>query len=72
MVSPAPRPAERWDYQSLTAFRGIAALLVVFYHFSGGFMPDLKPEAVTDFVDESYLWVDFFFLLSGFVLAHVY
>ncbi|MBT9382329.1 acyltransferase [Pseudooceanicola sp. CBS1P-1] len=65
-------PPQKWDYQSLTAFRGIAALLVVFYHFSGGFMPGLSPEHVTYFVDRSYLWVDFFFLLSGFVMAHVY
>ncbi|WP_158243088.1 acyltransferase family protein [Acidimangrovimonas sediminis] len=65
-------PPQKWDYQSLTAFRGIAALLVVFYHFSGGFTPGFDPGKFTDFVEESYLWVDFFFLLSGFVLAHVY
>lgn len=57
---------------SLTAFRGIAAITVVVYHFSGGFLPELRPGDYTAFFSRSYLWVDFFFLLSGFVLAHSY
>jgi peptidoglycan/LPS O-acetylase OafA/YrhL len=34
-------------------------------------MPVVDP-ALTGFVKQSWLWVDFFFVLSGFVLTHVY
>jgi peptidoglycan/LPS O-acetylase OafA/YrhL len=54
-------------FQVLDSWRGIAALCVVLFHF----------EAVNDihalpFVRHSFLFVDFFFLLSGFVIAHAY
>lgn len=52
--------------------RGLAALFVVIFHYSGGFLPSLVPSQYTTFVLKGYLWVDFFFLLSGFVMAHVY
>lgn len=64
--------ADGWDYRSLTAFRGVAALMVVCYHYTGGFVPDLDPRRVTELIFQGYLWVDFFFMLSGFVLAHAY
>ena len=59
---------------SLTALRGIAALMVVEHHFTKILLPDLgaaiRPH--TGILAGAYLWVDLFFLLSGFVLAHVY
>lgn len=58
--------------KSLTAFRGVAALLVVAFHYLGAFLPSLTPSGYTFFISKGYLWVDFFFLLSGFVLTHVY
>lgn len=57
---------------TLTAMRGVAAVLVVVFHYSGGFLPNLTPNDYTAFLSKSYLWVDFFFLLSGFVMAYVY
>lgn len=45
-------------FNCLDTFRGIAALMVVQFHFSG--------------FKGSYLAVDFFFVLSGFVIAHAY
>ncbi|WP_404422061.1 acyltransferase family protein [Thalassospira australica] len=57
---------------SLTGLRGIAALIVVIYHYTGGFLPNLDLTEYTLFVRKGYLWVDLFFLLSGFVIAHVY
>lgn len=52
--------------------RGVAALVVVFYHLKFG-APVLLPfEEATRLFARGYLWVDFFFVLSGFVLTYVY
>lgn len=51
---------------SLTIARGIAAWLVVFYHIRSG-MPWL-PDGLRALFAKGYLAVDFFFLLSGFVI----
>jgi peptidoglycan/LPS O-acetylase OafA/YrhL len=49
----------------LDALRGVAALAVVVYHLRAfNVTPDLAPSA--------HLAVDFFFVLSGFVVAHAY
>jgi peptidoglycan/LPS O-acetylase OafA/YrhL len=56
-------PAKR--YETLDALRGVAALSVVVYHLHAfNVTPDLLPSA--------QLAVDFFFVLSGFVVAHAY
>lgn len=55
---------------SVTALRGVAALWVVLFHFHYIIDP-LTPEA-TGLVGRGYLWVDFFFVLSGFIICHVY
>lgn len=55
---------------SHTALRGIAALLVVFYHLQFGENVRLGWESATPFFTKGYLWVDLFFLLSGFVIAY--
>lgn len=57
-------PARGWkggEIVSLTSLRGIAALGVAVAHF--GDDPLLLRQ---------YLWVDFFFILSGFILCHAY
>jgi len=51
---------------ALTSARGIAAWLVVFYHIRGT-MPWLPGDMLAIFA-KGYLAVDFFFLLSGFVI----
>ncbi|MAM74694.1 acyltransferase [uncultured Tistrella sp.] len=58
--------------QSLTPLRGIAALWVVVYHFSFQYLPNIRPEALTEAIGKGYLAVDLFFMLSGFVITHVY
>ena len=55
-----------------TSLRGIAALLVVFYHYRGGLPSDFNPDRFTEFFATSDSFVDFFFLLSGFVISYVY
>jgi peptidoglycan/LPS O-acetylase OafA/YrhL len=51
----------------LDSWRGICALLVATYHF-----PFVGQGFALPFVRHSYLFVDFFFVLSGFVLCHAY
>ena len=65
-------PAGRAELKALTSFRGFAALFVVIFHYSGDFLPNLDFAPHTAFVGKSYLWVDFFFLLSGFVISYAY
>ena len=58
-------------YALLDGLRGVAALLVVWYHVFEGFQfADNKP--VIDFINHGYLAVDFFFILSGFVVGYAY
>ncbi len=54
-------------FRVLDSWRGVAAVLVVLYH--GVFLGALNDNA---FVRSGYLFVDFFFVLSGFVIAHAY
>jgi peptidoglycan/LPS O-acetylase OafA/YrhL len=60
------------ELPGLTPLRGIAALWVVFYHFSAEYLPQLNTNEFSHIIPKGYLAVDLFFLLSGFVLAHVY
>jgi peptidoglycan/LPS O-acetylase OafA/YrhL len=53
---------------SLTPLRGIAALLVVMFHLTR----QGADPTVPGFFVRGYLGVDLFFILSGFVLTHVY
>ncbi|RRB07407.1 acyltransferase family protein [Larkinella rosea] len=60
---------------NLTPLRGIAALLTVIYH--ADLMLGMGGNLLVKFEDSwlinrMYLMVDFFFILSGFVLCHVY
>ena len=57
--------SQRHVYLNLDALRGVAAISVMLYHFSP-FITDGKV------LPSSYLAVDLFFLLSGFVIAHAY
>lgn len=60
--SAAPR-----TFASLESLRGIAALAVVFHHVAWtNVVGDLQ------FFRNAYLMVDFFFVLSGFVIFHAY
>lgn len=59
------------DIRSLTGVRGVAAVLIVLYHF--GNVPLLGPGTAPYYrVPHGYLAVDLFFMLSGFVMAYIY
>jgi len=59
------------EIKALTSLRGVAALAVVTQHFSAtaqvhssGWMPSIVPHG--------YMAVDFFFVLSGFIMSYTY
>jgi peptidoglycan/LPS O-acetylase OafA/YrhL len=56
-------------FETLDSWRGICALFVVVFHFIS-MMPNSLERS--SFLRNSYLFVDFFFVLSGFVLCHSY
>lgn len=55
----------------LTSARGIAALWVL-AHNDGAFRSTIGIDAVTQFLAKGYLAVDFFLILSGFILTYVH
>ena len=55
-------------YTRLDGLRGVAALVVVWYHIFEGF----ATSPIDQRCNHGYLAVDFFFLLSGFVLSYAY
>ncbi|UFH56166.1 acyltransferase [Spirosoma sp. KNUC1025] len=56
---------------NLASIRGVAAVLVVLVHAHGLLMP-LIDTTQTYFMATAHILVDFFFVLSGFILSHVY
>lgn len=58
----------------LTPLRGFAALFVVLYHARLVLFPQWKSPIAdyTYFLERGYIWVDLFFILSGYVMIHVY
>ncbi|TPK83732.1 acyltransferase [Mesorhizobium sp. B2-4-13] len=54
-------------FRVLDSWRGICALLVALFHF-----PTASTISQSSFIGSSYLFVDFFFVLSGFVIASSY
>jgi peptidoglycan/LPS O-acetylase OafA/YrhL len=60
---------------NLTPLRGIAALLTVLFHVNlvlSSFGGKLLDGMITSVLSRMYLMVDFFFVLSGFILCYVY
>lgn len=58
----------RQHYEILDGLRGIAAIAVVIFHFFEWVYPDYTQS----FIGHGFLAVDFFFCLSGFVIAYAY
>lgn len=55
-------------YELLNGLRGVAALMVVLYHVFEGF----ATSPIDQRFNHGYLAVDFFFILSGFVIGYAY
>jgi len=60
--------ATKPHYLVLDALRGVAAIIVVVFHLC----EPLATSHLTQLVNHGYLAVDFFFLLSGFVIGYAY
>jgi peptidoglycan/LPS O-acetylase OafA/YrhL len=60
--------------RSLTSLRGIAAVIIAIHHFAYYALPQLGVmlSAYSHFFQNGYLAVDLFFILSGFIMTHVY
>ena len=58
----------RHKYEILDGLRGVAALCVVLFHIGELVTPDVAHNPFR----HTHLAVDFFFVLSGFVIAHAY
>jgi peptidoglycan/LPS O-acetylase OafA/YrhL len=67
-VSGSTRPSE---IHALNGARALPPLVLVLFHFceQRGYF---SVRAIDLFVGKGYLWVEFFFALSGFILIHVY
>ena len=63
------REARRY-IRSHGGLRGVASCLVVGYHLQYGGQPKLAIETASEFFNRSYLLVDLFFILSGFVISY--
>ena len=55
-------------YAILDGLRGVAALMVIWYHIFEGF----ATSPIDQKFNHGYLAVDFFFILSGFVIGYAY
>lgn len=58
----------RQHFEILDGLRGVAALAIVIFHF----MEEVILDYSKNFIGHGYLAVDFFFCLSGFVVAYAY
>jgi peptidoglycan/LPS O-acetylase OafA/YrhL len=56
-------------FEALDSWRGICAIMVIIYHFIYIIRLDYLHWSV---ISNAYLFVDFFFVLSGFVVCHAY
>ena len=60
--------ASKPRYEILDGLRGVAALMVIVFHCFETYIPVFG----TQIVNHGYLAVDFFFVLSGFVIGYAY
>ena len=61
--------ASKPHYEILDGLRGVAAVMVVIFHL---FEAHAGGNHLTQIINHGYLAVDFFFMLSGFVIGYAY
>lgn len=62
------QPIIKPRFELLDGLRGVAAFLVIWFHFGEAF----ATSPVDQMLNHGYLAVDFFFVLSGFVIGYAY
>ncbi|MDD4777613.1 MAG: acyltransferase [Fermentimonas sp.] len=67
-ISSASYADSKPHYQILNGLRGVAAIMVIFYHIFEAFATSSMDQKF----NHGYLAVDFFFVLSGFVIGYAY
>jgi peptidoglycan/LPS O-acetylase OafA/YrhL len=67
LSAPSSAPTRKPPLPALTGVRTLLAVNIMFFHFTPPHMHYLYP-----LIDNSYVFVGFFFLLSGFILAYNY
>jgi hypothetical protein len=61
--------ASKPHYEILDGLRGVAAVMVIVFHL---FEAHAGGSHLTQIINHGYLAVDFFFMLSGFVIGYAY
>ena len=61
--------ASKPHYEILDGLRGVAAIMVIIYHL---FETHSLGNHLIQIINHGYLAVDFFFMLSGFVIGYAY
>lgn len=73
---PTDAPTPRATIQPLNGLRGLAAVWLVLFHLRQPLLPTLPASRLHSAVEavprEGFLGVDFFFMLSGFILCYTY
>ena len=69
MNQTSPALPTKHHYEILDGLRGVAALMVVIFHTFEAYADENRFKQI---INHGYLAVDFFFLLSGFVVAYAY
>lgn len=67
-LSPSAFPDTKPHYQILDGLRGVAAITVVWFHIFEAYATSHLDQKI----NHGYLAVDFFFILSGFVIGYAY
>ena len=75
-ISPAFFADTKPHYEILDGLRGVAAILVLFYHVFEGFAfaeaTNGDGDGLITTLNHGHIAVDFFFILSGFVISYAY
>src|SRR3989442_6501521 len=66
-ILPAPVSVRRPALPALTGIRTLLAIFIILFHFTPPHLGLLYPV-----IDNAYVFVGFFFLLSGFILTYNY
>lgn len=70
-ISSAAFADTKAHYKLLDGLRGVAALMVIWYHVFEGYS-FASGAPIIEGINHGYLAVDFFFILSGFVIGYAY